>query len=206
MTSRDGSSSAWGRHARIVHIDPLEEGDGARVLLDRAPRAGTEPEARDLARRLGGLPLALHLAGSYLSSEAALLRSFREYLLALDDLGSRHRLLTSRPDLDAPADKRQILVRTWELSLDTLSRNGTPRPGHYCECCRATRPPGPSRCGCCPTGLSRLLTGAKAARRPPADQAVPAYQELLGRPAACPVTRSARRDASRPWPGNRGSS
>lgn len=122
VTSRDGSSSAWGRHARIVHIDPLGESDGARVLLDRAPRAGTDSEARDLARRLGGLPLALHLAGSYLRSEAALLGSFREYLVALDDLSSTHRLLTSRPDLDAPADERQILMRTWELSLDTLSR------------------------------------------------------------------------------------
>ena len=180
VTSRDGSSSAWGRHARIVHIDPLEEGDGARVLLDRAPRAGTEPEARDLARRLGGLPLALHLAGSYLSSEAALLRSFREYLLALDDLGSRHRLLTSRPDLDAPADERQILVRTWELSLDTLSRNGTPqaRPLLRVLSCYAPARPIPLWL-LTPTGLSRLLTGAKAARRPPADQAVPAYQELL---------------------------
>ena len=180
VTSRDGSSSAWGRHARIVHIDPLEEGDGARVLLDRAPRAGTEPEARDLARRLGGLPLALHLAGSYLSSEAALLRSFREYLLALDDLGSRHRLLTSRPDLDAPADERQILVRTWELSLDTLSRNGTPqaRPLLRVLSCYAPARPIPLWL-LTPTGLSRLLTGAKAARRPPAAEAGQRFEDGL---------------------------
>jgi tetratricopeptide (TPR) repeat protein len=179
VTSRDGSSSAWGRHARIVRIDPLEEGDGARVLLDRAPRAGTEPEARDLARRLGGLPLALHLAGSYLSSDAALLGSFREYLLTLDDLGSRHRLLTSRPDLDAPADERQILVRTWELSLDTLSRNGTPqaRPLLRVLSCYAPARPIPLWL-LTPTGLSRLLTGAKAAR-PPAAEAGQRFEDGL---------------------------
>jgi tetratricopeptide (TPR) repeat protein len=180
VTSRDGSSSAWGRHARIVRIDPLEEGDGARVLLDRAPRAGAEPEARDLARRLGGLPLALNLAGSYLRSEAALLGSFREYLLALDDLSSRHRLLTSRPDLDAPADERQILMRTWELSLDALSRNGIPqaRPLLRVLSCYAPARPIPLWL-LTPTGLSRLLTGAKAAGRPPAAEAGQRFEDGL---------------------------
>ena len=180
VTSRDGSSSAWGRHARIVRIDPLEEGDGARVLLDRAPRAGTEPEARDLARRLGGLPLALHLAGSYLSSDAALLRSFREYRLALDDLGSRHRLLTSRPDLDAPTDERQILVRTWELSLDTLSRNGTPQARSLLRVlsCYAAARPIPLWL-LAPTGLSRLLTGAKGARGATAAEAGQRFEDGL---------------------------
>ena len=180
VTSRDGLSSAWGRHARIVRIDPLEEGDGARVLLDRAPGAGTDSEARDLARRLGGLPLALQLAGSYLRSEAALLGSFSEYLLALDDLSSRHRLLTSRPDLDAPAGERQILMRTWELSLDTLSRKGIPqaRPLLRVLSCYAPARPIPLWL-LTPTGLGRLLTGAKAARRLPAPEAGQRFEDGL---------------------------
>jgi tetratricopeptide (TPR) repeat protein len=173
VTSRDRRSGGWGRHARIIRVNPLEEGDGARVLLDGAPQAGTVEEARGLARRLGCLPLALHLAGSYLSSEAALLRSFREYLLALDELGSRHRLLTPRPDLDTPADERLVIMRTWEISLDALTRNGIPqaRPLLRVLSCYAPARPIPLWL-VPPAGLSRLL-----ARTEPGDRLQPAETE-----------------------------
>ncbi len=127
VTSRDGSADAWGRQARIVHVDPVADADGARILMDCAPGAGTEAAARQLARRLGGLPLALQLAGAYLGSAAALRKSFGDYLLALDDPGTRHRLLTSRPALDPPADDRLIVMRTWEASLDALAQSGIPQ-------------------------------------------------------------------------------
>jgi tetratricopeptide (TPR) repeat protein len=165
VTSRDGSGNAWGRQVRIVHVEPVGEADGARILLDGAPGAGTEAAARELARRLGGLPLALQLAGAYLGSEAALRKSFRDYLLALDDPGTRHRLLTSWPALDAPTDDRLIVMRTWEISLDALGGSGIPqaRPLLRVLACYAPARPIPLWL-LAPASLGPLLTCAEASR------------------------------------------
>jgi tetratricopeptide (TPR) repeat protein len=124
VTSRNASQAAWGRHARVLPVGPLEEGDAAQVLLDWAPRAGDDTAARALAHRLGGLPLALHLAGSYLESDVALRTSFRDYQRALDGRGVRPRLLTARPDIGSTISARAVVMHTWEISLDALARNG----------------------------------------------------------------------------------
>lgn len=51
-----------------VHVlRPLAPQDGAALLMDLAPRAGTRYEAAELARELGGLPLALRQAGEHLA-------------------------------------------------------------------------------------------------------------------------------------------
>ncbi|MBC7273866.1 MAG: tetratricopeptide repeat protein [Streptomyces sp.] len=120
VTSRDSDPQTWGRHARVCRIDPLDEGVGARVLLDLAHRAGGEREARLLARRLGGLPLALYLAGTYLDSAVARRRTFASYHHALDS-GSGARLLGN-----PQAESRAAVTRTWEISLDDLARCGVP--------------------------------------------------------------------------------
>ncbi len=119
VTSRNGDPSCWGRHARILPVNPLEEADATQVLLDRAPHAGDASQARALARRLGGLPLALRTAGSYLSSDPASVTSFREYEIEL--------MLTRKPELKAAAADREIPIRTFEISLDDLSRKGVPQ-------------------------------------------------------------------------------
>jgi tetratricopeptide (TPR) repeat protein len=119
VTSRNGASSAWGRHARILTVRPLEEADATQVLLDRAPRAGDASQARALARRLGGLPLALRTAGSYLNSGPASVTSFRDYEIEL--------MLTEKPELNAAAADREIPIRTFEISLDDLGRKGVPQ-------------------------------------------------------------------------------
>lgn len=49
----------------VVELTPT------RILLDLAPAAGDEDQARTLARRLDGHPLSLRLVGSYLRSPAA---------------------------------------------------------------------------------------------------------------------------------------
>ncbi|MFC4033921.1 tetratricopeptide repeat protein [Streptomyces polygonati] len=121
VTSRDTDQETWGWHARVLPLGPLGEADAARVLLDLAPGAGSEAEARALARRLGGQPLALHLAGKYLRSPVARWPTFAAYREALDSDGGL-RLL------DAPgAPDRSVLTRTWELSLDALAREGVPQ-------------------------------------------------------------------------------
>jgi tetratricopeptide (TPR) repeat protein len=127
VTSRVGDPASWGRHARIVPVGPLEDADATQVLLDRAPHAGDGMQARALARRLGGLPLALRTAGSYLGSDAASLTSFRDYEMELDHPQQASRMLTRAPELHASASAREMPIRTFEISLDDLSRRGVPQ-------------------------------------------------------------------------------
>ncbi|RKT84627.1 Tetratricopeptide (TPR) repeat [Saccharopolyspora antimicrobica] len=128
ITSRDGNPQAWGGFARLHAVATLSAADGARMLLDRAPDAGAEEQARELALRLGGLPLALHLAGRYLAVIATLPVlpgmdlpvDFAGYRAALDD---RWAEVTELPE---PSGERETLLRTWELSLDLLAERGHP--------------------------------------------------------------------------------
>ena len=57
VTSRTGDAQAWGPLATLHRVNPLDEYEGGRLLMDLAPLAGDAAEARALARRLGGLPL-----------------------------------------------------------------------------------------------------------------------------------------------------
>ncbi|MFD6991722.1 tetratricopeptide repeat protein [Streptomyces sp. NPDC059943] len=121
VTSRDADQETWGRHARVVPLGRLGEADAARALRDLAPGAGDEAQARVLARRLGGLPLALHLAGRYLRSTVVHCPTFAAYAEALDSDGGL-RLLDS-----SGASDRSVVTRTWEISLDDLARGGVPQ-------------------------------------------------------------------------------
>lgn len=120
VTSRDASEETWGRHAHVVRLGPLAEADAARALRDHAPQAGNDAQARALARRLGGLPLALHLAGTYLQSAVARRPTFAAYGAALDEDGGLR--LLGHP----LAADRAVVARTWEITLDELARSGTP--------------------------------------------------------------------------------
>ncbi|GAA3114154.1 tetratricopeptide repeat protein [Streptosporangium carneum] len=108
VTSRETDPRMWGA-ARLFTVDRLSMTDAAQVLRDLAPEAGDEAEARALARRLDGLPLTLHLAGTYLGSEAAQWPTFAEYAHAL---GSA---------------EGTVVSRTAEISLDGLARHGIPQ-------------------------------------------------------------------------------
>ena len=130
VTSRDGDAAAWGHGTQVVRLPPLQVQDAARLLRDWAPGAGSEAEARRLAARIGGLPLPLMLAARDLSSDVTRRRSFGDYVHDLDDPGCRPRLLSPEPGLGTPADDRSVVLRTWELSLDELSRRGVPQGRH----------------------------------------------------------------------------
>lgn len=131
VTTRDAHSSTWGTHARIHSVGRLPPADAVRVLFDLTRgRGGTEAAARRLADRLGCLPLALHHAGSYLSSTSraapwpGLVRDFAAYARALDDAGVS--LLDSPPlgVMDDEREDRQMIARTFEISLDLLTERG----------------------------------------------------------------------------------
>lgn len=105
VTSREVDPRIWGA-ARCFTVGHLSTTDAAQVLRDLAPEAGDEAQARALARRLGGLPLALTLAGTYLGSEAAQWPTFAAYTHALGSVAGT------------------MVARTAEISLDGLARHG----------------------------------------------------------------------------------
>jgi len=136
VTSRDGAESSWGSWCIRHRLPVLPVDEAAKVLLDRAGHlAGSDDEARALADRLGGLPLALRIAGSYLAQAAAvpaafaepgLIRTFRQYRDALDagDLDAVFRAPgTGQPSQD---EARRLIGRTWDLSLDLLDARQLP--------------------------------------------------------------------------------
>ncbi|GAA1034331.1 MULTISPECIES: tetratricopeptide repeat protein [Amycolatopsis] len=128
VTSRTASAEVWG-NARLLRVDALSADDGARVLLDRVPDAGSAAEAITLADRLGGLPLALWLAGSYLASARTappipgldLATTFESYRTAWEQ---RFADVTDLSWSTEHPDDRELLSRTWELSLDLLEQRG----------------------------------------------------------------------------------
>jgi tetratricopeptide (TPR) repeat protein len=122
VSSRHGAQATWGTHALVERVGALSNEDAARVLRDLAPRAGSHEEAQALSRRLGGLPLGLSLAGSYLSSEFAGWITFDAYRQALDaDPGGAWHAAAIEDESD---DDKVTVMRTWEISLDELAKHG----------------------------------------------------------------------------------
>ncbi|MFE3373926.1 tetratricopeptide repeat protein [Streptomyces sp. NPDC059173] len=124
VTSRDTSRQTWGPDADLLHLQPLVDDAGAAVLLDAPRHAGTEAEAEALAARLGGLPLGLNAAGTYLSVPTSRHRTFTAYQHALeaefaDLLGAEHPAAATDP-----AVARRVVRHTWDLSLDQLHSDG----------------------------------------------------------------------------------
>ncbi|WP_257137686.1 tetratricopeptide repeat protein, partial [Streptomyces sp. st115] len=124
VTSRDTTRQTWGPDADLIHLQPLPDDAGGAVLLDAAPHAGTAAAAEALAARLGGLPLGLNAAGTYLSVPTSRHRTFTAYQHALeaeftDLLGAEHPAAATDP-----AVARRVVRHTWDLSLDQLHQDG----------------------------------------------------------------------------------
>ena len=139
VTSRDGLDLTWGggrcRWLATHPVEPLDAAEGGRVLVDLAgSAAGSVPDAEELSVRLGGLPLALRTVGSYLAETAGIpgwlaepgtVRTFADYHRALDDVGASTLFPATGGDLTADR-ARELVGRTWELSLDLLRDRGMP--------------------------------------------------------------------------------
>ncbi|MEU8001307.1 FxSxx-COOH system tetratricopeptide repeat protein [Catellatospora sp. NPDC049111] len=130
VTTQDGSAGTWGAPPvpwlALLPVPILDPAAGSEVLRELAADAGSVREAKELADRLGGLPLALCQAGRYLAdtravpdgfAEPGAVRTFADYSAALD----RGQL----PVLSGSGRaSRDTVGRTWELSLDLLSGRG----------------------------------------------------------------------------------
>nr|WP_169806327.1 tetratricopeptide repeat protein [Herbidospora sakaeratensis] len=129
ISSRNGRPERWAPWIKMRHIAPLDPEAGALILLDLAPSAGSHTHARDLARLLDGLPLALELAGRYLaavSSSPFPIRgsatTFAEYMETYSERIERLGMDESRSH--EPEEDRRVLSLTWEISLDLLNEQG----------------------------------------------------------------------------------
>ncbi|MEV6132275.1 tetratricopeptide repeat protein [Streptomyces violaceusniger] len=124
LTTRYATSRAW-RGAVLHPVDVLPTEDAAQVLCDLAPHAGTPAAAEQVAVRLGCLPLALTLAGSYLHHQLLESWSMDEYRARLEDdpIG----LIDQGAAFDSGrSESRHLVSRTWQLSLDALADQGLP--------------------------------------------------------------------------------
>jgi tetratricopeptide (TPR) repeat protein len=157
VTSRDGRQAVWGHRPTLHPVPVLEQQDGAAVLRELAPGVGTEQNARDLVAKLGGLPLALSLAGNYLGAISTTPRlpgstqprSYAEYGTALDE-SFRDTTAAAAPGTEL--GERELLSRTWELSLAFLTNRG-----HF-----AARPLMRLLCTLAPSPIPVALLGASA--------------------------------------------
>ncbi|MGW8876665.1 tetratricopeptide repeat protein [Streptomyces mirabilis] len=126
VTTRDSTRQTWGGACALHAVSPLTgEGipDAAQILRDHVGEtAGSFDDAQHLARRLGGLPLALRLAGTYLADandvptpyrEPDMPVDFRSYQAALDR-GLEH------------VDRGSVIDQTWAMSLKLLEQRGLP--------------------------------------------------------------------------------
>ena len=141
ITTRVGSPETWGSRAEAHQIGVLKVEDAADVLIDLAGHAGDRRDAKALADRLAGLPLALVSAGTYLRRTARggwLLRrapesatriaTFDAYRRSLGDLGTDLLDAGLNPAVDSGGGlerlHRRLIGRTWEISLDLLDMQG----------------------------------------------------------------------------------
>ncbi|MFG2431636.1 tetratricopeptide repeat protein [Streptomyces sp. NPDC048590] len=124
VTTRVGGARVWsGAELHQVGVLPVKE--AALVLHDLAPGTGTPLEAETLARRLECLPLALSLAGSFLSRQLLENWSMTEYRRHLDENPTE--LIDRGAESGSPeGNARQLVGRTWEISLNALADDGIP--------------------------------------------------------------------------------
>ncbi|MGW5445388.1 tetratricopeptide repeat protein [Streptomyces asiaticus] len=117
------AAARWWPGAELQHIGVLPREDAAHVLCDLAPHSGTMEQAAAIAERLGRLPLALTLAGGFLSHQVLDPWTMDAYGRRLD-AGERVELIDQGADALADADPRHLVGRTWQLTLDAFEARG----------------------------------------------------------------------------------
>ncbi|GAA3377836.1 tetratricopeptide repeat protein [Streptomyces sannanensis] len=119
------AAARWWPGAELQHIGVLPREDAALVLCDLAPHSGTAEQAARIADRLGRLPLALTLAGGFLSHQVLDPWTLDAYGHHLDE-DERVQLIDRGADALSEADPRHLVGMTWQLTLDTFEARGLP--------------------------------------------------------------------------------
>ncbi|MFJ7147561.1 tetratricopeptide repeat protein [Streptomyces sp. NPDC100445] len=119
------AAARWWPGAELQHIGVLPREDAAAVLCDLAPFSGTAEQAARIADRLGWLPLALILAGGFLSHQVIDPWTMDAYGHHLDE-DERVQLIDRGADALSEADPRHLVGLTWQLTLDTFEARGLP--------------------------------------------------------------------------------
>ncbi|MDT0471326.1 tetratricopeptide repeat protein [Streptomyces sp. DSM 41014] len=119
------SAARWWPGAELQHIGVLPREDAARVLCDLAPHSGTREQAAEIADRLGRLPLALTLAGGFLSHQVLDPWTMETYGRRLDG-EERVALIDQGADALSDEDPRHLVGLTWQLTLDAFEARGLP--------------------------------------------------------------------------------
>jgi Tfp pilus assembly protein PilF len=132
VTSREGDPKKWGHWCSLRAVRTLTAPQGAEVLQDLAPGAGSPADAAMLAGRLGGLPLALRLAGSYLAQTADRNPwtsnrtdgdTYAAYRAMLDQR-SNELFNGAGPVGSTPEGSLNDIASAWDLSLNLLGERG----------------------------------------------------------------------------------
>ncbi len=140
VTSRDGRAENWGSWCAFHLVGMLATSEAALVLTDHTSgnaELGSEDDALELARRLGGLPLALKIAGSFLAESVAvpaafsttdLFRTYNAYRQAIEygQLDSAFPVPATGSTELTDELARGLIGRTWELTLDSLQARQMP--------------------------------------------------------------------------------
>nr|WP_150252020.1 tetratricopeptide repeat protein [Nocardiopsis deserti] len=117
VTSRVDDPAQWAP-ARVHRIGELEGPAASEALADHAGAGGAAglAGAEELARRLGGVPLALALAGRILATHRVLFPDAHALLTRLDEgVGALDEL--AAPFITGGDVERGLLSGVWELSL-----------------------------------------------------------------------------------------
>lgn len=120
------AAARWWPGAELQHIGVLPREDAALVLRDLAPHSGTTEQAARVADRLGRLPLALTLAGGFLSRQVIDPWTMDTYGDQLDSDERRVQLIDRGADALSEADPRHLVGLTWQLTLDAFEARGLP--------------------------------------------------------------------------------
>ncbi|GLY85996.1 tetratricopeptide repeat protein [Actinoallomurus iriomotensis] len=146
VTTRQ-AAARWWPGASLQHVGVLPREDAARMLCDLAPHSGTLEQAAGVADRLGRLPLALTLAGSFLAHQLIDPWSMETYGRQLeagpgadpdgtsDNIDEARekpvhagllnlRLIDRGADPLTEHDSRHLVGRTWQLTLDAFEARG----------------------------------------------------------------------------------
>ncbi|MGW4276480.1 alpha/beta fold hydrolase [Streptomyces seoulensis] len=132
VTSRVRSGHAWGDASRVHQVLPLDENDGASLLLERTGGiGGTNEEARGLSRQLGGLPLALRQAADVIKavsqSRVSLDSDIRDFETFRRTVAPR---VDTAPDQGGPHLSellgREIVEKVCGIGMDLLTQHELP--------------------------------------------------------------------------------